>query len=183
MFCYHCHSSLSTAGANQCRSCMCWIALGLIILSWSNHQNSIKQVPSCEENFIIYQLRSGVLCGAVTGSRWTTRMQARTTKIGQRIKKYSSRAAIGSEVLIRILSHLLSNVTASLWFSEPCLLPYFWTVNLLQDLSSQYRIFWTHSSHENYSPLTSAVRCWSGPWAICSSRVICDNIMSPLKSC
>ena len=108
---------------------MCWIALGLIILSWSNHQNYIKQVPSCEENFIIYQLRSGVLCGAVTGSRWTTRM-------GQRIEKYSSRAAIGSEVLIRILSHLLSNV--------PCLLPYFWTANLLQDLSSQYRIFWTH---------------------------------------
>ena len=75
-----------------------------------------------------------------------------------------------------------SNVTASLWFSEPCLLPYFWTVNLLQDLSDLYCIFWIHSSQGNYSPLTSAVICWSGSWAICSGKVICDNIASPLKS-
>ena len=68
--------------------------------------------------------------------RGRTRMQARTTKMGKRIKKYFSRAAIGSEMLIRIFSHLLSIKR----YSELMI----WTANLLQDLSSQYRIFWTH---------------------------------------
>ena len=70
---------------------------------------------------------------------------------------------------------LMYTETMNLWIC-------YWTVNLLQDLSDLYCIFWTHSSHGNYSPLTSAVRCWSGPWAICSGKVIWDNIASPLKS-
>ena len=99
--------------------------------------------------------------------RGTTRMQARTTKRGQRIKIYSSRAAISSEMLIRISIKRYSELMI------------FWTANSYR--TYLVNIVYFEPIRENYSPLTSAVRCWSGPWALCSSKVICDNIAYPLE--